>query len=47
MSYSLNSLKGLLRGLYRGRLYGLFRGLLGAQIMAHIDLIYGYHTSLM
>ena len=29
MSYSLNSLKGLKRGVYRGLLEGLFRGILG------------------
>ena len=38
VSYSLNSLKGVIWGLYRGLLQGLLRGILGVWTIAHVDL---------
>ena len=39
MSYSLNSSKGVHRGLYKGVSKVLLRGMLGAQTIAHLNPI--------
>ena len=44
MSYSLNSLNGLYRKLYRGVLQGTFRGILGVWTIARIGPNIGYRV---